>query len=618
VTPRLSDVSRMLLDHAPAVAFVTDRDGKLVFLNDAARRSGGAAADLVGRTLYDLLPPGEAARARDDDRRILANRQPLQFEGTYLADGGTRVWFTLKFPITDECGEVVGIGNISTDVTEARRDESELKSSQEAFAKVFRASTIAITLTSVLDGRLLEGNPACETLTGYRREEMIGRSANELGLWVTPADRDRAVEILKRDGSVSGFQTAMRDRAGVVHDVLMSLELIELGGQRCILTLTHDITEMKRLQQRLEQAQRLEALGRLAGGVAHDFNNLLTAIQGYAELAVDETPEGSRLRGCIEHVQRAARRAGALTEQLLVFGRQQVRPSAVVDVNATITALTAMLTRLIGEDVRLETSLSPAIGAVAVDPAQLEQVVLNLALNARDAMPSGGRLRIATAPSVDGDARSVVVSVTDDGVGMDEATRARIFEPFFTTKAVGKGTGLGLATVYGIVEQAGGRIAVASEPGRGARFDVILPEAMRARSVAPLGGVAVAPAIGRQETLLIVEDDESVCEFVCLVLSEARYKILSAPDGEAALRLASEHKGAVDLLVTDIVMPNRNGRSLANVLRRDMPSLRVMYMSGYPGDTIQRYDDIPAGDTFLQKPFTRETLLRSVADALRR
>jgi two-component system, cell cycle sensor histidine kinase and response regulator CckA len=608
-----------LLDHSPALMCVIDTEGRLTLVNrEYEARTGLDKRQLIGRTMFDLLTPATAEEVVGHDRRVLTEKRPLQFESTYVYRGERRSWFTLKFPIIDDDGVVRGLGGIATDITERRQADEALRSSQERFEKVFRASTISISVTRLSDGHFVEVNAACEKLTGYRADEMLGRTGTELGFWARPEDRVRAVAMLETEGRVSGFETTLRDRAGRIHDVLMSIEAIELGGERCILALAHDITDLKRLNERLEQAQRMEALGRLAGGVAHDFNNILTAISGYSTVLVEAVAPDSPLHGSAAHIQRAATRATALIEQLLVFGRQRVHQATVVELNAVVAGVLTMLRRLIGEDVQLETRLAPDVGCVEIDPARLEQVVLNLALNARDAMPAGGRLCIETAVDRDDDgARCVRLTVEDDGVGMDEATRARIFEPFFTTKEVGKGTGLGLATVYGIVQQAGGRIAVRSELGHGARFDVMLPPATRAPGATEANGRDVEPA-GGQGTLLVVEDDESVCEFVCMVLRQASYHILTASDGEAALAIAAQHRGRLDLLVTDIVMPRCNGRALANRLRQDFPRLRVMYMSGYPGDTIQRYDAIPQGDAFLQKPFTRELLLKKVAEALRR
>ena len=609
---------RAILDHSPAVIYVADRDGKLVLVNrEYERRTGRSAAQLIGRTVEDLLPPEQAQAVMANDWRVAEENRAIQFESTFLERGQPCTYFSLKFPLVDDAGVVHGVGGIATDVTERNRAEEALRRSQERFEKVFRASTIAICVTSLADATFVDGNAALQALTGYTVEEMRGRTGDELNLWVQTGDRTPMLQALHAMGSLKNLEVQMRDRAGRVHDTLMSLELIDLAGQPCILTLVQEVTDLKRLNDWLGRVQKMEALGRLAGGIAHDFNNILTAISGYTGLVLEALPAGSPLHASVAHIERAAARASALTQQLLAFGRQQVQEPEVIDLNAAVRNLLSMLRRLIDEDVHFETTLDPDAGAVEIDPAQLEQVILNLTLNARDAMPKGGRLRISTGSAhSDGGAPLVRLSVEDDGVGMDEATRPHIFEPFFTTKEVGKGTGLGLATVYGIVEQAGGRIVVHSEPQRGARFDVLLPRSTRAPASAPQARDVVLQA-GGGETLLVVEDDESVCEFVSLVLRSAGYTIVTARDGEEAVRVAAAHAGQIDLLLTDIVMPNRNGRSVANELRRAYPELRVMYMSGYPGDTLQRYEGIPLGDCFLQKPFTRDVLCEKVGEALR-
>jgi PAS domain S-box-containing protein len=615
-----------ILEHSPALISVADRDGKLVLVNrEYARRVGHSAAELRGRTFEELgvIPPEHAQALRAIDRQVIEERRALQFERTYPGNDGVRTFFTLKFPIVDDAGEVHSVGGISTEVTERKQAEEALRRSQERFEKVFRASTIAICVTSLVDGRFVDGNASLVALTGYSIAEMRGRTGDELNLWVHPppnsqagSDRTALFEALRTNGSVSNLEVPMRDRAGRIHDTIMSLELIDLDGQPCILSLIHEVTELKRLNDRLGRVQKMEALGRLAGGIAHDFNNILTAILGYTALVLDTMPPDSDNRTRVGHIERAATRAAALTQQLLVFGRQRVQRPEVIDLNGTVRNLLPMLQRLIDEDVRFETTFAADAGTIEIDPAQLEQVVLNLTLNARDAMPKGGRLRISTSRASRDDGSPLArLTVEDDGLGMDEATRARIFEPFFTTKEVGSGTGLGLATVYGIVEQAGGHILVESQPERGARFDVLLPRAECVPTAAPLPRDIVMKR-GRGETLLVVEDDESVCEFVSFVLRAAGYSILTARDGEDAVRVAAAHPGTIELLLTDIVMPHRNGRSLANELRVANPRLRVMYMSGYPGDTIQRYESIPPEDSFLQKPFTREVLSEKVAEAL--
>jgi PAS domain S-box-containing protein len=608
------------LNASGAMIYVCDLEERYILVNPAFVAATKRTADeILGKRVADLIPADEAELAREWNRQVRATGKPVTYETTvHDSQGRAGAYFAHKFPILDEHGAVRAIGGIATDVTDRIQEREALRSSQERFEKVFRAATISISITTLDEGKFVDVNGACEQLTGYSRAEMIGKTGLELGFWFNEAHRRQAFDELRRTGQVKELETQLRDRQGRLHEVLMSLEKIVLDGKPCILSLAHDVTDLKRLALGLERAQKMEALGRLAGGVAHDFNNILTAVSGYVSLSLDMLPKDSPVRAPVEHVQRAAGRAASLTQQLLAFGRHQVRTPIRVDLNATVCQLLPMLHRLIGEDVQLQTGLEPELRPIEADPAQLEQVIVNLAINARDAMPSGGKLRLETCNLVAEDGSDAVqLSVADDGVGMDEATRARIFEPFFTTKEIGKGTGLGLATVYSIVEQHSGRIGVTSALGQGTRFDIVFPPSRSnaaERTLTPMP--VVTPATGR-ETILIVEDDESVLGFVCLVLEQRNYRVLTAHDGDGAIKVAGKHAGQIDLLLTDIVMPQMNGRALATELRRLRPALRVMYMSGYPGDTIDRYGDIPAGEPFLQKPFTRDLLLAKLAEALR-
>ncbi|HEX9393910.1 MAG TPA: ATP-binding protein, partial [Gemmatimonadales bacterium] len=391
-------------------------------------------------------------------------------------------------------------------------------------------------------------------------------------------------------------------------------------------TFVRDVTEQRLLQQQLVQAQKMEAVGRLAGGIAHDFNNLLTVISSYSDLLLEDLARDDPRRDDVEQVRKAAEGAAALTRQLLAFSRQQVLQPRVVSLNVVVGDLRKMLQRVIGEDVDFAAILAPELRAVKADVGQIEQVLMNLAVNARDAMPTGGKLTVETTNvELDTDytrthhaaaaGHFVMLAVTDTGTGMDEATQAKIFEPFFTTKGPGKGTGLGLATVYGIVKQSGGFVWVYSEVGHGTSFKIYLPQVAEAadahRAQAP------APAMSRgTETVLVVEDAPAVRAVTRQVLERQGYTVIEAAGGDAALQLAAAHAGPIHLLLTDVVMPGLSGRQVAERLAIRRPEMRVLYASGYTDDSIVRHGILEEGIAYLQKPFTPESLARKVRNVL--
>jgi two-component system cell cycle sensor histidine kinase/response regulator CckA len=503
--------------------------------------------------------------------------------------------------------------------------EEALRQSEERFSKAFQASPLGIAIATLADERYLDANQAMLTMLGYARAELIGHTGAELGIWNDPGDRAQVAEHIRAGRPLRDFEAFIRAKRGGLRCVLASAERIDLAGEQCVLLLFHDISERKRLEDQFRQAQKMEAIGRLAGGVAHDFNNLLTVIMSYADLLRTDLAANARARADVEEICKAAEGAAGLARQLLAFSRRQVLQPQLLDLNVVVTNTERLLRRLIGEDVTLGTVLAPELSPVHADPGQLEQVIMNLGVNARDAMPEGGRLTIETAsvalvpegpvgdPSHTGP--YVVLSVSDTGVGMDEDTRAHIFEPFFTTKELGKGTGLGLATVYGIIEQSGGFIRVSSEVGLGTIFRVYLPAA----SAAVSSGIALsAPSelLSGTETVLLVEDLASVRAVARQVLERRGYKVLAAADGPSALRLANRYTGPIHLLLTDVVMPHLSGRHLADRLVELRPAIKVLYISGHMDDAIVRHGVLESGTAFLQKPFTPATLARKVREVL--
>jgi PAS domain S-box-containing protein len=507
-----------------------------------------------------------------------------------------------------------------------KRAEEALVRSETTYRSLVENSPFGI-FRSAPDGQMLAVNPALVSILGYDSERELREKHMTADVYVDPGERARLVEDVKQRGSLSaesvwrrkdGKTITVRQTGRVVHDAK--------GGVDYFTVIVEDITERKALEAQFRQAQKMEAVGRLAGGVAHDFNNLLTAILGTADLLLD-TMEREQERDDVEEIRKAAKRAAELTRQLLAFSRQQVLAPQVLDLNALVGNLDKLLRRLIGEDVELRTVLAPDLGAVQADPGQLEQVIVNLAVNSRDAMPQGGQLTIETAnaeldavyaeahfPAQPG--AYVLLAVSDTGTGMDAATRSQIFDPFFTTKELGKGTGLGLATVYGVVKQSDGYIWVYSEPGRGTSFKIYLPRV--GAMPTPAQPAPPPPASLRgSETVLLVEDDEMVRALTRRLLEARGHTVLLASRGDEALELLARHPGVVDLLVTDVVMPGMSGREVAQRAATLRPGIKVLYLSGYTAEAIVRHGVLESGIAFLQKPFTADTLARKVREVLR-
>ncbi len=509
-----------------------------------------------------------------------------------------------------------------------RAAETALRENEERFRALVENSSDALLLLDA-EARVTYLSASSVRQLGWAADEMLGHSAFE---FVHPEDRElmgvRMGEMIRKPGERITQEIRFRHRDGTWH-IMESVGVNRLTDPavRAIVVNARDMTDRRKLEEQLWHAQKMEAVGQLAGGIAHDFNNLLTAILGYCNLVLDDAPEGGTLRADLEEIRGAGERAAALTRQLLAFSRRQMLQPQIVDVNALVSGLSNLLRRLMSEDIEVIVLPGRDVPVVRADPASLEQAFVNLAVNARDAMSGGGRLTIETE-TVDLDAgfaathipmtqgRYVMVSMTDTGSGMDAGTLGRIFEPFFTTKEQGKGVGLGLATVYGIVKQNGGYIWVESEQGRGTVFRIYLPPAEVAASVRHSDSGAASDRRRRGwETVLLVEDEDAVRALAREVLRRHGYVVLEARHGVEALRLAERHRDEIHLLVSDLVMPHMSGADLAKRLATGRPKMKVLFMSGYP-DRAMVHRDQTLGAWFVQKPFTPEGLAQKVRAVL--
>jgi PAS domain S-box-containing protein len=532
--------------------------------------------------------------------------------------------YMLERSLSISSGEMRALyDDLVRDVAERRRTEEALRESEAAQRLLFDASPVPVIVFDRRTLRLVGANDAAAQLYGYDRDALLGVTVLDL---CAPDEREGASRALLDAGRDEwrGAATHCR-RDGSLLQVEVVARALTLAGEGVRMAVVTDVTSRVELEAQLRQSQKMEAVGRLAGGVAHDFNNILSVILGYADLSVDELEEGSVLRANLEEIRTAGARASALTHQLLLFSRHQMVEQRVIDLNGLLANTERMLARLVGADVELVTRLAPGLGLVRADPGNLEQVFLNLVVNARDAMPTGGRLVIETRNvTLDEHYASahlgaavgphIMVTVTDTGVGMGRATQSRIFEPFFTTKERGKGTGLGLSTVFGILRQSGGSIWVQSAPGEGSTFTVFLPRVDGAPDALP--APAATGTLKGTETILLVEDEAQVREVAYAILRHAGYRVIEAGDGEEALRQSADHAGKIDLLLTDVVMPRMSGPELARRLGALRPGMAIVCMSGYTDETVTRHGVPASGVSYLQKPLTPAALTRKVREVL--
>ncbi|MEW5980060.1 MAG: PAS domain S-box protein [Acidobacteriota bacterium] len=599
-------------------------DARVIYANPAFQvMTGYERHEVIGRKLSLLFGPRTSKTDLELAAGQLRRGQSCRTQWLQYRKDGSEFWAesnVQRFPRSVTEPEYLVV--IQRDVTEWKQAEEDSKRSEAQFRAVFDHASDALAIFNA-SGRYLEVNPAACGLLGLSAEEIVGKSLPD---FVDPSQKDAALllwQALRVTGEQRGQLRLVRSD-GSFREVEYSAKGHYLPGRH--LTIFRDVTERKQLEAQLRQSQKMEAIGKLAGGISHDFNNLLTVINGYSEVLLANAKGDHPLRREIEEIRKAGQRATGLTRQLLAFSRKQILTPKVLDLNTVVASMTKMLRRLIGEHIELTFNPAPNLGKVKADPSQIEQVILNLVLNSRDSMPAGGRLLLATGnlrlqdnsilPQVDVKAGSyVVLSVIDSGNGMDDETLSHIFEPFFTTKEQGKGTGLGLSTVYGIVKQSGGYITAASKPTQGTSMRVYLPQVEAEASTDEVSETAGASTTG-SETILLVEDEDVVRTLAASILTKNGYQVLESRGPEEALRIAHLRERPIHLLLTDVVMPVMSGRELAVRLVAARPDMRVLYMSGYTDEIMFQHGVLTPGTAFLPKPFTPHTLSSKVREVL--
>jgi PAS domain S-box-containing protein len=605
-----------MVEKIPAVVWTTDLGYRLTSLSGSALVSLGVRADEhIGNLVASLFAGTRAL----DAHCAAATGQG----GTFEAEIGRRDLQARVEPVRNAEGRITGTIGVGLDNTDQLVAHRALRLSEQSYRSLIEDAPYAICRCSS-NGDLLQVNRAMLEMLGYSEPDLLVRNLR-WDIFAEPTSFDDFLVLLRGSAACQGFDGRWLRQDGTCVSVSVGGRSARdsAGGLSYLDVVAENVTQRKHLEDQLRQAQKMQAIGQLAGGIAHDFNNMLTVIRGQIEVMAEEMLASDPFRPRIEEVERASERATALTRQLLAFSRRQVLQTKVLDLNSVIANLNQMLVRLIGENIELDFLPAADLWPVKVDPGQMEQVLMNLAVNARDAMPEGGKLVIETSNVSHGRvcldrnnaieiSDHVLVTVRDTGHGMDDETRARIFEPFFTTKQAGRGTGLGLSLVYGVIKQSGGYITAESVPGQDTMFKIYLP-----RTNGPKEETArhsPTPVPNGHETILVAEDDESIRQLVASFLRSHGYHVLTAADGSNALEILQEHGPRIDLLLSDVVMPKMGGRELAQGLRKKMPRLKVVLVSGYAGDP-ERTSGLEAA-RFVQKPFSMHHLASTVREVL--
>ena len=626
---------RALLDAAPDAMVIVNQAGEIVLLNLQAEKQFGYRRDeLLGQHVKNIIPQGFAERLVADALRsaedALAQQIGKGIELTGRRKNGSD--FPIEIMLSPlESAEGVLVTAAIRDISVRKDAEKHLAQMEGRYRGLLEAAPDAMVVVNQ-SGEIVLLNVQAEKHFGYRRDELVGQKVKNIipegfaERLIADGTRSAAEALAQQIGM--GIELYGRRKNGSDFPIEIMLSPLESAEGVLVTAAIRDITERKHLERMLRQAQKMEAVGQLAGGVAHDFNNLLGVILGYADLLLVQPALNDSQRRDLGEIQKAGVRAALLTRRLLAFSRKQVLQPKVLDLNTVVLGAEKLLQRLIGENIELRVVLNPALGRVKADSGQLEQIIMNLAVNARDAMPEGGKLTIETS-NVEIDEQyaaqhdaalagpHVMLAVTDTGCGMDAKTKAHIFEPFFTTKEFGKGTGLGLATVYGIVKQSGGWIWVYTEPGLGTTFKIYLRCVNPAIEIV-LPSDKMEKVAGGSQTILIVEDDAALLQVTHRSLEEVGYAILAARSPAEAIHISENHPGPIHLMVTDVIMPGMSGDKLANYLSVLRPEMKVLYVSGYTDHTIVHHGVLEPGLAFLQKPFSPKTLARKVGEVLTR
>lgn len=624
-----------LVNTIPDIIVRTDLEGKILFANDYTLRiSGYSLQEIEGRNIFTFIVPEDQDQLMKNITLVMEGKEMGPTEYRMVMKDGTAIPFEVTGGVLrNENGTPFGLVSECRDVRERKQAVEMLRQSEEKFHKVFMSTPDCIAITRVRDGLIIDVNHGFESIVGWRGAEAIGRFVFEINFWTDLADREYMIQELKSGNDVLNREFQFRRKDGELRSGIYSARSITIADEACLIFSMRDITEKRqleeerlKLEQQLFQSQKMEAIGQLAGGVAHDFNNMLSVIIGNTEMAMGRITSPELLRKALEDIMSAGKRSADLTRQLLAFARKQTINPEALDLNDVVTGMLKMLQRLIGENINLIWNPAGLLWSVKMDPSQVDQILVNLVVNARDAIGKEGRINIETANKNCDEACNpgmpdfipgeyVLLAVSDNGCGMGKEILANIFEPFFTTKNVGQGTGLGLATVYGIVKQNNGFINVYSEPGQGTAFKIYLPRYQAERP--DHADVEPEPEIrGGSETILIVEDEEAVLKLSSDMLQILGYCVLAARSTEEAIQLARQCGDQIDLLLTDVVMPNMNGKELADRITAIKPDLKRLYMSGYTADLISRQGILEEGVHFISKPFSLRGLAAKVRETL--